>query len=93
VTDHWPTFNVADIAICVGVALMAVDMLTSRRGKKPVEADVAIEPVVATEPALVTAEPTAPPAADAAAAGESSAHTADGAPAPPDATSAPPPRD
>ncbi|MCC6214022.1 MAG: signal peptidase II [Polyangiaceae bacterium] len=31
-TDHWPTFNVADIAICVGVGLMAVDMVTSRRG-------------------------------------------------------------
>jgi signal peptidase II len=28
---HWPTFNVADIAICVGVGLMAVDMFTSRR--------------------------------------------------------------
>jgi lipoprotein signal peptidase len=24
---HWPTFNVADIAICVGVGLMALDML------------------------------------------------------------------
>jgi signal peptidase II len=46
VTDHWPTFNVADIAICVGVALMAVDMLTSRRGKKPTSADVPLEPVV-----------------------------------------------
>ncbi len=34
VTDHWPTFNVADIAICVGVALMAVDMFTSKRGPK-----------------------------------------------------------
>lgn len=44
VTDHWPTFNVADIAICVGVALMAVDMLTSRRGKKPKTADVPLEP-------------------------------------------------
>lgn len=32
ITDHWPTFNVADIAICVGVGLMAVDMFTSRRG-------------------------------------------------------------
>ena len=33
--DHeWPTFNVADIAICVGVGLMAVDMFTSK--KKPV---------------------------------------------------------
>jgi signal peptidase II len=29
--SHWPTFNVADIAICVGVGLMAVDMFTSRR--------------------------------------------------------------
>jgi signal peptidase II len=31
VTDHWPTFNVADICICVGVGLMALDMLASRR--------------------------------------------------------------
>ncbi len=30
---HWPTFNVADIAICVGVGLMAVDMFTSKRGR------------------------------------------------------------
>ncbi|MDB4938809.1 MAG: Lipoprotein signal peptidase [Labilithrix sp.] len=56
VTDHWPTFNVADIAICVGVALMAVDMLTSRRGanakKAALTPDVPIEPV--TEPLLVT---------------------------------------
>jgi len=59
VTDHWPTFNVADIAICVGVALMAIDMLTSRRGpaKKPLAPDVPIEPAVegpvaATEPAI-----------------------------------------
>jgi len=32
ITQHWPTFNVADISICVGVGLMAVDMFTSRRG-------------------------------------------------------------
>jgi signal peptidase II len=28
---YWPTFNVADIAICVGVGLMAVDMFGKRR--------------------------------------------------------------
>ena len=27
---HWPTFNVADIAICVGVGLMAIDMFSTR---------------------------------------------------------------
>ena len=31
VTDHWPTFNVADICICVGVGLMALDMIGSGR--------------------------------------------------------------
>jgi signal peptidase II len=31
---HWPTFNIADVSICVGVGLMAVDMFTSRE-KKP----------------------------------------------------------
>jgi signal peptidase II len=36
VTDHWPTFNVADISICVGVGLMAVDMIgSSRRRAEP----------------------------------------------------------
>ncbi len=35
VTDHWPTFNVADICICIGVGLMALDMLTSRRPHAP----------------------------------------------------------
>lgn len=28
---HWPTYNVADIAIVVGVLLMAIDMLVSAR--------------------------------------------------------------
>ncbi|MEO8178688.1 MAG: signal peptidase II [Deltaproteobacteria bacterium] len=35
VTDHWPTFNVADISICVGVGLMALDMLLSGRRNHP----------------------------------------------------------
>lgn len=29
VTSHWPTFNVADICICIGVGLMAIDTFTS----------------------------------------------------------------
>jgi signal peptidase II len=43
---QWPTFNVADIAICVGVGLMAIDMFTPRRRKgrpiKPVEASAKV---------------------------------------------------
>jgi lipoprotein signal peptidase len=35
VDRHWPTFNIADVAICVGVGLMAVDMFTSKRGPRP----------------------------------------------------------
>lgn len=31
VVEYWPTFNVADIAICVGVGFMAIDMLISKR--------------------------------------------------------------
>jgi signal peptidase II len=33
VTDHWPTFNVADMCICVGVGLMAIDMIVSGRSQ------------------------------------------------------------
>jgi signal peptidase II len=53
VTDHWPTFNVADISICVGVGFMAIDMLTARRGPKP-------EPVVVPEPAPASPGPSEP---------------------------------
>jgi signal peptidase II len=35
VEHHWPTFNVADIAICLGVALMALDMMLGKRAPKP----------------------------------------------------------
>lgn len=31
VIDYWPTFNVADISICIGVGLMAIDMAISKR--------------------------------------------------------------
>lgn len=40
-THHWPTFNVADIAICIGVGLMALDMLAVRRGVIPFSASAA----------------------------------------------------
>lgn len=59
---HWPTFNVADVAICVGVALMAIDMFTSKRGKA--------RPTTQQEAAIVKADtgidPTAPPVSEAA---------------------------
>jgi signal peptidase II len=43
-TDHWPTFNVADVAICVGVALMAIDMFTAKRGRKHPVTGVTLPP-------------------------------------------------
>jgi signal peptidase II len=33
-THHWPAFNVADSAICVGVALLALDMIIEERRVK-----------------------------------------------------------
>ena len=65
VTDHWPTFNVADIAICVGVGLMAVDMITSRRGTPE-----ALEAAPLTQKSIA---PTAPQASDLDQAGASDA--------------------
>jgi len=32
-TYHWPAFNVADSAICVGIGLMALELLKGDRGK------------------------------------------------------------
>jgi signal peptidase II len=54
VTDHWPTFNVADISICIGVGLMAVDMITSRRRPAPAEPSPPADPPgpTASEPAV-----------------------------------------
>ena len=33
---HWPAFNVADSLICVGVALVAIDMLKEERNRQTV---------------------------------------------------------
>ena len=51
ITDHWPTFNVADVSICVGVGLMALDMFVSKRGHHPpVHGHLAPEPALSTGP-------------------------------------------
>lgn len=33
-TYHWPAFNIADSCICIGVALLALDMLREERSNK-----------------------------------------------------------
>jgi signal peptidase II len=55
VSDHWPTFNVADVAIVAGVVLMAVDMFT------PTPKDVALVKT-SGDPSLAAAVPVASPA-------------------------------
>ncbi|MEO7036944.1 MAG: signal peptidase II [Polyangiaceae bacterium] len=56
ITDHWPTFNVADVSICVGVGLMALDMFVSKRGQR-------VLPNLGSEPLLSTGGSGKPPAA------------------------------
>ncbi len=46
---HWPTFNIADVAICVGVGLMALDMFGSKRG--PAQPSERTPPAQSGEPA------------------------------------------
>jgi signal peptidase II len=59
ITDHWPTFNVADVSICVGVGLMALDMFLSKRGQEAGSPSSRL----AAEPALSTGGSSKPPAA------------------------------
>jgi lipoprotein signal peptidase len=49
---HWPTFNVADIAICVGVGLMAIDMFTSKRGPRVLLRAPHVPPAQSGEPSV-----------------------------------------
>lgn len=62
---HWPTFNIADVAIVVGVGLMAVDMFTSRRTPK---ANIPAESAFALARSTEAAAPEKAPEADLAAA-------------------------
>lgn len=47
---HWPTFNLADVAICVGVGLMAIDMVAGKRPKQVEAHRDASPPPPALEP-------------------------------------------
>lgn len=58
ITDHWPTFNVADVSICVGVGLMALDMFVSKRGVR-----ISTGASLAPAPALSAGAPSKPPSA------------------------------
>lgn len=62
---HWPTFNVADVAICVGVGLMAIDMFASKRGPRAVLRSPPIPPAQSGEPAASLNGSTLPPDAPA----------------------------
>jgi hypothetical protein len=63
---------------------MAIDMLTSRRGKKPVVADVPLEPTLEPAPAGATtlASPSLAPAEDTEAKSESASAESTESPAP-----------
>lgn len=39
---HYPTFNVADMAICIGAGLLLLDMFVSKKGDKKDEAKAAV---------------------------------------------------
>jgi signal peptidase II len=59
IEHHWPTFNVADIAICVGVGLMAVDMMVGKKQPKPLSKEPPPAEVETPEAPPPPAEPAA----------------------------------
>lgn len=58
---HWPTFNVADVWICVGVGLMAIDMIGGARRGIMEERAQAAEQAVSPPPAAPAAGLPEPP--------------------------------
>jgi lipoprotein signal peptidase len=64
IEHHWPTFNIADIAICVGVGLMAIDMFTSKRGRGAMLRDWRVPPAQSGERVPDWHDPAAPPASE-----------------------------
>jgi signal peptidase II len=68
IEHHWPTFNIADVAICVGVALMAIDMMIGKR-TRPVKTgepflDTPAIPDASSPPSDAGHEPEKPAAAE-----------------------------
>jgi len=53
---HWPTFNIADVCICVGVGLMAIDMFSNKRGTAPLRAP-RVPPAQSGEPVPAWQDP------------------------------------
>lgn len=88
-TFRWPTFNIADIAIVAGVALMAIDMFTARK-PDPVAAPAAPAAPDAPDAAASSGESAAPKAAPLVVAGAGAVAVADaGAGAVTDASASP----
>jgi signal peptidase II len=61
---HWPTFNVADIAICVGVGLMAIDMFSPRKDKAKTAVVEEVKATSSNEPPAGEAAPDKEPPSD-----------------------------
>lgn len=62
---HWPTFNVADIAIVAGVLLMALDTFIGRKAREPQETTTPPPPDPPPELPMTTAATVIGPVAEA----------------------------